>query len=169
MRNAVISDSEFILSLRLDPDKGRYLSATVPSLVEQEAWMQKYEKSCDQAYFIIQSKDGRRLGCVRMYNPSGKSFEWGSWLMISGAPPFAALESALLIYRYAVDLGFEEARLEVRQDNVSVWKFHENVFGARLVDESERDRFYIVEKSMIKRVLRVHAKRLRSYKSLPIQ
>ena len=50
------------------------------------------------------------LGCIRMYNPSRDSFEWGSWLIVSGALPFVALESALSMY-LPKDLVFVMLRL----------------------------------------------------------
>ena len=47
-----------------------------------------------------------------------------------GLPARFAIESALMVYHYALWLGFRSAYFEVRQENVSVWRFHEN-FGAR--------------------------------------
>ena len=35
-----------------------------------------------------------------------------------------------MVYHYALWLGFDSAWFEVRQENASVWRFHEN-FGAR--------------------------------------
>ncbi len=165
LRDATVDDSEFILALRTDPRKGKYLSKTDPSIDEQRNWMRVYSRRLDQAYFIIESRDEQMLGCIRMYNPNKEVFEWGSWVIVDGAAPFVALESALLVYQYATELGFKRANVDVKQENTTVWRFHETVFGARLVDEDEHDRFYVVDKDSIDRALKKHERLLTSRSS----
>lgn len=126
--------------------------------------MRAYKTKTDQAYFIIEDKKAEKLGCIRIYSPSGDAFEWGSWLIVDGAAPYVALESALVIYAYARKLGFKKAKIEVRQENTSVWKFHENIFGAVLVDQNEIDRFYEVSDTLIDEKLSKY-KRLLASKS----
>lgn len=52
-RNSDITDAEFILQLRTDPAKGKYLSATSADLDMQVAWLKKYAEDNSQVYFII--------------------------------------------------------------------------------------------------------------------
>ena len=144
LRDADETDADFILRLRTDPIKSRFLSQTSASLEDQIAWMKSYKDRRDQAYFIIEDRASNKLGCIRIYNPTGTSFDWGSWLIVEGAAPYVALESALTLYSYAHRLGFLTAKIDVRKDNVTVWKFHENIFGAKLLQENEIDRFYEV-------------------------
>lgn len=160
LRDVEESDAGFILELRIDPIKSKFLSTTSPLLDDQIAWMRTYQERNDQAYFIIEDKVSRKLGCIRMYNPTKTSFEWGSWLIIEGAAPNVALESALLIYSYARRLGFLTAKIDVRKDNVTVWKFHEKIFGAILVSETEIDRFYEVSAEAIDKRLKRYQKLL---------
>ncbi|KAA6183973.1 WxcM-like domain-containing protein [Thiohalocapsa marina] len=47
-------DATFILSLRTDEKKSRYLSTTAPDLDAQRSWLQRYATATDQAYFIIE-------------------------------------------------------------------------------------------------------------------
>jgi hypothetical protein len=159
LRDAELEDSDFLLSLRLDPLKSRFLSQTSPCKEDQIAWMRHYKARSDQAYFIIEDRLSERLGCVRMYDPTPTSFVWGSWLIVDGAAPHVALESALLIYSYARRLGFKTAKLDVRQKNKNVWKFHERVFGAVLVRQDRIDRFYELDDNLID-------KNLHSYRAL---
>lgn len=141
-RNASVADAEFIISLRTDEDKSRYLSYTSPDVQMQREWLQKYAHVDDQAYFIIESMSGEPLGTIRLYDPRGESFCWGSWILKSGRPSGAAMESALMVYSYAVDhLGFRAAHFDVRRGNEKVWQFHER-FGAVRVREDELDYFY---------------------------
>ena len=144
LRDADETDAEFILKLRTDPVKSKFLSQTSDSINDQIAWMKSYKNSSDQAYFIIEDRALNKLRCIRIYNPIETSFEWGSWMIVEGAAPYVALESALSIYSYARRLGFLSAKIEVRKDNPTVWKFHENIFGAVLVSETDLDRFYEV-------------------------
>lgn len=151
-RDASVDDAEFILSLRTDAKKSQHLSATKPDLDAQRAWLERYSISTDQAYFIIEFQ-GMPIGTVRIYDPKGESFCWGSWILSNEAPKNAAIESALVVYSYAVDvLGFCRAHFDVRQGNASVWRFHES-FGAIRVGESDLDYFYEIDDAAIQKSL----------------
>lgn len=140
-RDAAEADAEFILSLRTDPVKARFLSMTSNDLGAQRAWLRRYASGSDQAYFIIEHA-GAAIGTVRLYDPRETSFCWGSWILADGRPQQAAMESALMVYAYAVDhLGFRSAHFDVRKGNERVWQFHER-FGACRVRETEQDYLY---------------------------
>jgi len=148
-RDVNTGDANFILGLRTDDRKSRYLSATANDLEKQRQWLNDYVKLEDQAYFIIESLGGELLGTVRLYDPQEKSFCWGSWILIQDAPQSAAIESALMVYSYALDhLRFSGAHFDVRKGNVHVWHFHER-FGAQRVGESEIDYFYEITTEQI--------------------
>lgn len=158
LRNVLLDDAEFILSLRLDPEKSRHLSATSVELDDQVSWLRNYRLSDDQAYFIVCDKEGRRLGCLRIYDPVGDSYCWGSWLMVRGLGPLLSIETVLLVYAYAMHLGFRNARITVMKGNTYVWRFHEKIFGARKVDESDEEYFYEVDEKQITESLRKYAR-----------
>ncbi|MCL2523740.1 MAG: GNAT family N-acetyltransferase [Betaproteobacteria bacterium] len=147
-RNATVADAEFILSLRTDREKSRYLSFVSGKLADQQAWMECYAKAEDQAYFIIMNQDDP-IGTIRLYDPQGDSFCWGSWILKNGRPSHAAMESVLMLYAYATDhLGFTAAHFDVRKGNERVWQFHER-FGAKRVSETEIDYFYELDNDAI--------------------
>jgi hypothetical protein len=75
-RDACASDAEFILSLRTDENKSRFLSATKNDLDAQKAWLLQYGSAEDQAYFIIEFND-EPIGTVRLYDAQQESFCWG--------------------------------------------------------------------------------------------
>lgn len=148
-RNATPADAAFILSLRTDSRKAMHLSHTSPELDQQIAWLEAYADKTGQAYFIIENRMGEPLGSVRLYDPQDDSFCWGSWILKDGAPQSAAIESALIIYAYAIDyLGFKQAHFDVRKGNESVWRFHER-FGAVRVAETEMDYQYQIGQNEI--------------------
>ena len=153
LRDISEDDAQFVFDLRTDPVKSRHLSATSGRVEDQVNWIRSYKDKKDQAYFIVCDKENNKLGCIRMYDPIGNSYCWGSWLMLDGLGPLVAIESALLVYSYGVSLGFTEARIDVRQRNESVWKFHEKFAGAELIKEDDLDRFYVVKAEKISRML----------------
>lgn len=153
LRDIIEDDAEFILDLRTDPIKSKYLHATSDRLEDQVSWIRKYTSKTDQAYFVVCDKSDKRLGCIRMYDPIGNSYCWGSWLMVDGLGPLAAVESSLLVYAYGKHLGFKEARIDVRQANRDVWKFHEKFASAKLIKQDDNDRHYIVEEDRINSLL----------------
>jgi hypothetical protein len=157
LRNVTVDDAGFVLGLRLDPRKSQHLSATSGDLQDQVSWLRKYETSRDQAYFIVCDKEGQRLGCLRIYDPQGCSYCWGSWLMIDGLAPLVPLEAVLLVYAYGRHLGFKSSRINVRKGNTYVWRFHENIFGARRTHETEEEYFYEVNQAQIDASLRKFA------------
>ena len=144
LRRVQVSDASFILSLRLDPLKSRYISPTSDSLELQQQWIQRCIDSPEEVLFIISDKTGRNLGSIRMYSPNSLNYTWGSWLLLDGLSPSIAVESLALLYSYGKYLGFDHALLDVRKENTSVWKFHEKVTGAKLVSEDHLDKFYVV-------------------------
>jgi RimJ/RimL family protein N-acetyltransferase len=147
-RNAEVMDAEFILSLRTDPEKSRYLSKVSDDLVAQQEWLEGYARSKGQAYFIIEFEN-RRIGTVRLYDGQGSSFCWGSWILTTDRPRHAAVESALMVYSYGVDhLGFSRSHFDVRKENARVCSFHERM-GALRVSETEADIFYQISKNAI--------------------
>jgi len=76
-------------------------------------------------------------------------FVWGSWVLSDSASSTASIESALIVYAYAVDhLGFTAAHYDVRKGNESVWRFHER-FGAVRISEGVSDYFYQIDLSAI--------------------
>ncbi|ATH13101.1 hypothetical protein CHL79_12085 [Delftia acidovorans] len=156
-RNAVVNDAEFILSLRTDPDKAKYLSQTRNNLEQQRNWLENYSINEGQAYFIIEN-DGEAIGTVRLYDAKGKSFCWGSWIIKNGSPSHAAIESALMVYAFSTDsLEFTASHFDVRKDNEHVVRFHER-FGAKRTGETREDYLFSISIFQIKDALRKYSR-----------
>ena len=158
-RDATVDDAAFILALRTDQKKGEFLSATAPDLARQRDWLARYAGDEAQVYFIICKLDGTPVGTVRLYDQRGDSFCWGSWIKSDGAPSGFGVESALMIYDFALQLGFQRSHFDVRKQNTSVCQFHER-FGARKVDQNAEDYFFEMSNEAIKGALRQYRKYL---------
>lgn len=147
-RDANVDDAAFILSLRTDEKKSRFLSAVSADLSAQQAWLTSYASSKGQAYFIIEYQN-EPIGTVRLYDAQQYSFCCGSWILKDGRPVQAAMESALMVYSYAIDhLGFKDAHFTVHKANQRVCEFHER-FGAQRIKEDEIEYTYSVASSAI--------------------
>ena len=149
-KNATEMDAKFILSLRVDKVKSRFLSKTHDDLPAQTEWLKNYSnRSVGEAYFIIFKNNQIPIGTVRIYDQDFESFSWGSWILSESAPLTAGIESALMVYRFGIDvLGFKSAHFEVLKENVRVWEFHER-FGAQRVGEDGPKYFYKIDGSVI--------------------
>lgn len=158
-RDAEPTDAAFILGLRTDPAKSRYLSTTSNDVAKQVSWLEAYARDDSQVYFIVEDLQGASVGTVRLYDARGDSFCWGSWIMKDGMPGNYAIESALMVYRYALSLGFTRAHFEVRKDNASVWRFHER-FGAVKTGETEHEFLYAISSEAIAAALEKYARYL---------
>lgn len=142
LREVVLDDAEFILSLRTDPGKNRYLSLTTSDVSQQRAFIERYQQSLTDYYFIICDWQAKCLGTVRIYDIQGDSFCWGSWILSADAPTSAAVESALLLYDFAFySLHYKFSHFDVRKENLSVVDFHKR-FGALIIQADESDYFF---------------------------
>ena len=148
LRDATLDDAAFILSLRTDASKNRYLSATSSDLQQQRDWLARYAADDSQIYFIICKLDGTPVGTVRLYDQQGDSFCWGSWIKSDDAPSGFGVESALIIYDYALRLGFTRSHFQVSKGNDGVTSFHLR-FGAVQVAELDTEYHYEMSNAAI--------------------
>ena len=109
MRPIDNDDAEFTLMLRNDNKLNSYLNKTSNEINDQIAWLENYYKKNDDFYFVIERiKDKRQEVLISLYdiNYDNNTAEWGRWILRTGS--MAAVESALMIYKFA----FEEIKLE---------------------------------------------------------
>lgn len=138
------NDAEFILSLRTDSNYNKYLSKVCNDIEQQKYWIRQYkdEETLNlQYYFIIERHDGTKCGTVRIYDIRGDSFSWGSWILNENKTRYAAIESALLIYKFGFEIkSFLKSHFEVLKGNDRVVAFHKKI-GAYEIG-SDNDHFY---------------------------
>lgn len=87
-----------------------------------------------------------------------------AFILKEGAPQKAAIESALMVYAYAIDhLKFQAAHFDVRKGNENVWRFHER-FGALRIGETGMNYLYQIDMDKISEA----QKRYKKYLPLPV-
>lgn len=149
LRLAEVNDAEFILGLRLDETKGRYLSVVTNDIEKQRQWLRDYksrESQRQEFYFVIESLNSEALGTVRIYDFQGDSFCWGSWILKDGVPASSAIESALSAYTFGFEmLRFSSCHFDVRKGNLAVARFHLQM-GAVKTGETDIDDLFCMSK-----------------------
>lgn len=157
MREAEISDSEFILSLRTDPKKSRYIHSTSSDLKKQEEYMLRYKTLENEWYFIIENKKGEPIGTNSVYPYPRITKCWydekndklgilgpGRWLLKDGLIPFESIESDLLIKKFCFDfLKLSFLPMMIHEDNKTVLDFHKK-WGAKIFDYDEELKHYLL-------------------------
>lgn len=81
IRSATVEDAQFILDLRLDLELNRFLSVTSPDLERQKKWISDQLQMEDDYYFLLEDKNGDKIGTGGIYNIEGKKFSCGRWII----------------------------------------------------------------------------------------
>ncbi len=107
-------DAEFILSIRNDEQFKGKIPKLNCSIEEQRQWIIKQRKMPEDYYYIIWSKDGKRLGTLGAYCAENGEYETGR--IVSYGDPRENMEAYLLM----LDFVFS------KRDYVTGWCFAEN-------------------------------------------
>lgn len=122
------SDAPFILGLRLDPLKSRYLGATDPKVESQVGWIREYKKRENEGtdYYFIYYYGEKPAGVNRIYKIQNGHFVHGSWLFSNNVPPYCSLAAAVIarqIAFYELGLNVETDTDGIHVDNTGVLHF----------------------------------------------
>jgi RimJ/RimL family protein N-acetyltransferase len=127
LRPITLEDAEFILELRADRQRSRFLHPIALSVEAQRAYLEEYFKREDDYYFVVErQRENSREGLAAIYNVDAqkRSAEWGRWILRPGS--LASAESALRIYEAAFDyLHLEEVHCHTISENRAVVSFHD--------------------------------------------
>ena len=122
------SDAAYVHGLRIDARYNTHLSEVTGTVEDQRLWIKDYksrESDGQEFYYVIERKDGKRCGLVRLYNVEADQFTWGSWILDDNKPPKAALESAVLSFGVGFEiLGCQTAHIDVRIQNSHAEAFY---------------------------------------------
>lgn len=138
-------DAHYVHGLRTDPRYNTHLSTVSGTVEDQRLWIEAYkgrEADGQEFYYVIERKDGKRCGLVRLYNVKADQFTWGSWILDDNKPPKAALESAVLSFGVGFEiLGCQTAHIDVRIQNSHAEAFYRRL-GMVECRRTEEDIFF---------------------------
>jgi len=127
LRPVTLDDAEFIVQMRSDAEKTRFLHPIELTVEAQQEYLQQYFERENDYYFVVERRsDKLREGLAGIYDLRlpARAAEWGRWILRPGS--FAAVESALRIYEAAFErLQLEEVCGHTFLDNKAVVSFHD--------------------------------------------
>ncbi len=150
MRLVEESDAEFIVDIRTDSSKSKFISFTNSNIEEQKKWIREYknrEKAEEEFYYIAIDENDEKFATYRLYNKNNNSIEVGSFV----SKPFYKIalnvikvDVILKTYVFEV-LGYNSLNFEVRKNNKSVIIYH-NKFKPQLTKEDDLNYYFKLEK-----------------------
>jgi hypothetical protein len=118
-------DAADILTLRSDPQLGRFLNPIAGGVEDQERWIDVQRARAGDYYFVIETLGGRWEGVVGLYGIKDASGEWGRWILRRGS--LAAVASLLLVLRFGFDeLGLRRIYCRTLAQNVMGISFQDS-------------------------------------------
>lgn len=121
-------DADYVHGLRTNPAYNTHLSTVTGTVEDQYRWIEAYkdrEAAGLEYYYVIERRDGKRCGLVRLYDIEAEHFTWGSWILDENKTPKAALESAVLSFGVGFEgLGCKVAHVDVRMRNKHAEAFY---------------------------------------------
>ena len=143
------SDAEFILGLRTNPSKNKYLNYTEPNLENQIIWLKEYklrEERGEELYYIIY-ENHIPVGTIRIYNIKENECTTGSWLFSSNTHQLTPIISELLIYEIVYNILKKSTVLfDVRKENKKVVTYHK-LKRITLINEDEENFYYSMSRA----------------------
>lgn len=121
-------DAVFIVNLRTNPIKARYISQTSASVDGQREWIKNYKLREQEGndYYFLYIYNGNLAGVNRIYGIEGNHFIHGSWIFSDDVPPYCSLAAGIIAREIAYDtLGLEEEidTAGVHKDNQGVLQY----------------------------------------------
>jgi RimJ/RimL family protein N-acetyltransferase len=131
------NDAEFIVRLRSQPGRSRFLNRGAGDAATQRQWLATYFVRPDDYFFVIHGlADDEPHGTLGLYGVDTQTgeAEWGRWILREDSP--AAVESALLVYRFAFEsLLLRQVFCRTITENAQVTSFHDSCGLVRAAEE----------------------------------
>lgn len=148
-------DADFILQLRTDPEKSKFIHHTDSDIAKHLEWFKKYKirESEGRDYYFIYLKDGKPVGVNRIYNIHEYYGTPGSWICSKDNDLETTMATSILLREIAFNkLGLDLMIFDVRKGNKKVWRMHK-MWGSLQIGESEIDYFFSLSKESFLRTL----------------
>lgn len=99
IRTANSEDAEFTFNIRQDREKTKYMPQLAGTIDSQKLWLQKQRESNDCYFFVVESKDGEKIGVYSLYNISNGTAESGRAIL--NGNPIQNMEANIMLYEFA--------------------------------------------------------------------
>ena len=128
LRAVTVEDAQFVLDIRLDANKTKYVHKVSNDLVKQEEWIRNQNLRENDFYYVVMGKDDKPIGLASIYNFKLDSAEFGRWISYGNA--FQNVETVILLFDYFFkNFDINVIVADMMEDNKSVINFWKT-FGA---------------------------------------
>ena len=146
------ADADFIVEIRTDISKSRFISETNSDVEKQKLWIREYkkrEKTGEEFYFIAIDENEVEFATYRLYDKSKDTVEIGSFVSKPFYDnPINVIKVDVILKAYVFEeLGFSNLKFEVRKENKSVVNYHKK-FNPTLIEEDELNYYFVLEKKV---------------------
>jgi len=141
-------DAEFIVKLRTDAKRGRFIHHTESNVDVQANWIREYKlrEETGEEYYFIYELNGEPIGVNRIYDIHQNHCTEGSWVCLPLEDSSKTIATALIIRDIIFEiLQFDYDCFEVKVGNSKVKNFHK-ISGASIVLQNEEDYFFRLKK-----------------------
>ena len=134
-------DAEFIVKLRADEKRSRFIHETEADVEKQVIWIRKYKEreAKGEEYYFIYEINGEPFGVNRIYDRHEDHCTEGSWVCLPIEDSSKTIASALIIRDFIFEyFKFDYDFFNVSVGNNKVKKFHK-ISGATIIDQNEEE------------------------------
>lgn len=147
LRSASLEDAEYTFQIRQDRDRTRYLNAVNGTVEDQRRWLSEQRKREGDYFFVVERKNGEKLGTTSLYNIQGDEGEGGRTLLNGDVVEIAEAQLLVLDFAFRV-CGLKRVVATVLSGNRHVVSYNRKC-GAKEVkrvydEEFGCDRIYFV-------------------------
>lgn len=150
LRLAELDDASFIVDLRNDEKKSRFISQSTSDESQQKEWLRGYKLRESQGleyYFIAEDKNSNPFATYRVYNINENTVDIGSWITVPGWKfPLDAIKVDFLVKDFVFNkLNYGVLKFDVRKLNKSVINYHKK-YNPTIIDEDENNFYFELTK-----------------------
>ncbi len=141
-------DAEFIVKLRTDEKRRRFIHSTDSDVEKQIEWIREYKlrEAKGEEYYFIYETDGKPIGVNRIYEIHRDHCTEGSWVCLPLEDSSKTIATSLIVRDIIFEiLQFDYDCFDVRLGNVKVKKFHK-ISGASIESQNDVDYFFRLQK-----------------------
>lgn len=141
-------DADFILQLRTDPEKSKYIHHTDADIKKHLEWFKGYKirEREGRDYYFIYLKNGKPVGVNRIYNIHEYYGTPGSWICSKDNDLETTMATSFSLREIAYNiLGLDLMIFDVRKGNKKVCRMHK-MWGALIIGESDIDYYFSLNK-----------------------
>lgn len=157
LRFVEADDASFIVSIRNNEKKSRFISKTSQNVEAQKQWISDYKKREQQKkefYFIAVDENNEDYATYRVYKIDSGLPEIGSWV---SKPDYSNIKNSIKVDIAVKDfvlneLNFDILQFEVRKQNASVNSYHK-LFQPELIRSDDENNYYLLKRDTFNTIL----------------